>query len=250
MRNLAQLADSSLAASSPEDDSHMERTSAREKHGGGGKMNAMVRPVNTQIEAANPQLFQVNDGWTTAYYVKRTAVGLEFEPLPGGFGHQERGIDPTQSDDATPVGVLGPFEDLQEAEDALLRIAQRFPCESFDIHCSQIASGICLPVKLPVEQEIARQKIAALSSNWQHLNGMVRYYTLGNAAKPRTAPFDEFGPFPCPRTMRDAMELLAERFPAMNIVSRSCGIADDIVSDADLSAEYAKTLGKLAALGA
>jgi len=144
----------------------MERASAREKkHGGGGKMNAMVRPVNAQTEAAHPQLFRMVNGWTTAYYVKRTAVGLNFEPLPGGFGHQEGGIDPTQSDAATPVGVLGPFEDQQEAEDALQHIARRFPCESFDLHCAQFASGICRPVHLPGLQEIARRKVVDLSKD-------------------------------------------------------------------------------------
>ena len=158
-------ANTSLAAAPPEDNSHMERSSAREKHGGGGKMNAMVRPVNAQIEAAQSQLFQVVDGWTTAYYVKRTAVGLEFEPLPGGFGHQVSGIDPTQSDAATPVGVLGPFEHLHEAEDALLRIARCFPYESFSLHCAQFASGIFRPVHLPGLQEIARRKVVELSKD-------------------------------------------------------------------------------------
>lgn len=198
-------------------------------------------------------LFRVADGFTSAYYVKLQSVGLVHERVGGDDDlpiHSTRGIDPTKSEKATPVGVLGPFEHEAEAEAARLAITELFPGEPFDIYCLEIASGIFLPMKLPKQQELARQKAAALTSQWRHIGGMVRYYTLSDATKPRVAPFDDFGPFPDANSMRDAMERLAAKFPEMNIASRNCGFADDLISDAELTAEYARTLEKLAAQGA
>ncbi|MCY1367062.1 hypothetical protein D9M69_539780 [compost metagenome] len=85
---------------------------------------------------------------------------------------------------------------------------------------------------------------------WRRFGGKVHYYTLGDAAKARTTPFDEFGPFPDVQSMRDAMERLAVRFPEMVIASRKGGQAEELITDAALNLEYGQALEKLAALGA
>ncbi|TBU71253.1 hypothetical protein [Phytopseudomonas daroniae] len=217
--------------------------------------SAMLR-VRGRLNAAYAErhgLFRVIDGWTYAYYVKLKSVGLVFERVGGDDDlpiHVTHGIDPTKSDKATPVGVIGPFEHEEEAEVALLAIAKLFPEESFDIHCSQIASSICLPMKLPKEQEVARQKVTALSARWRHLGGFVNYYTLDDAIQ--RAPFGKFGPFPTLKAMRTAEKAIKAHHPGALVVRCQRGLDEDMASasHADLCIEYTKTLEKLAALGA
>lgn len=219
------------------------------------RQSAMLR-VRSRLNTAYAErhgLFRVIDGFTFAYYVKLKSVGLVFERVGGDDDlphYVTHGIDPTQSEEATPVGVLGPFEHEEEAVAALLAAEMLFPEESFDIHCSQIASGICLPMKLPKQQELARQKVAALSSRWRHLGGFVNYYTLDDSIQ--RAPFGKFGPFPSLKAMRAAEKTIKAHYPGATVVRRRCGLDEDMAgaSHAALCIEYAKTLEKLAALGA
>lgn len=195
--------------------------------------------------------FHVIDGWTYAYYVKLKSAGLVFERIDGADDlpiHAEHGIDPTKSEKATPIGVLGPFEHEEEAEAALLAIARVFPDESFDIHCSKFASGLYLPTQLPKQQELARQKAAALSSRWRHLGGFVNYYTLDNGVQ--YMPFGKLGPFPSLKAMRIAEKAIKAHFPGATVVRRKCGLDEGMTSRAELCIEYAKALEKLASLGA
>lgn len=90
----------------------------------------------------------------------------------------------------------------------------------------------------------------APNSVWRHFGGKVHYYTLGDAAKASATPFDEFGPFPSVHSMRDVMERLALRFPAMVIASRKGHLAEELITDIALDLEYGRTLHKLAVLGA
>ncbi|MHB0765740.1 hypothetical protein ACYCFC_15375 [Stutzerimonas sp. NM35] len=209
------------------------------------RQSAMLR-VRGRLNAAYAErhgLFRIIDGWTYAYYVKLRSVGLAHELV--GYADSDgefptyvtHGIDPTKSEKATPVGVLGPFEHEEEAEAALLAIAKLFPEESFDIHRSQIASAICLPMKLPKEQEIARQKVVALLSRWRR-----GYYTV-------MTTLGEFGPFPDAEVMSDVVDRLDARFPDAVSFTRKRGRAAALASDAELDAKYAKTLEKLAAIG-
>lgn len=92
--------------------------------------------------------------------------------------------------------------------------------------------------------------IHAQNAVWRRSGGKVHYYTLGDAAKASTTPFDEFGPFPDVQSMRDAMERLAVRFPELVIASRKGGQAEELITDAALNLEYGQALEKLAALGA
>lgn len=220
----------------------------------GQQHQSAIGGVRSRLSTAYAErhgLFRVIDGWTFAYYVKLKSAGLVFERVGGDDDlpiHVQHGIDPTKSEKATPVGVLGPFEHEAEAKAALLAIAKLFPEESFDIHCSQIASGICLPMKLPKQQELARQKVAALSSRWRHLEGFVNYYTLDNAIQ--RAPFGKLGPFPTLKALRTAEKAIKTHFSGATVVRRRCGLDEDMTSRAELCIEYAKTLEKLAALGA
>lgn len=210
--------------------------------------------VRSQLDTAYAErhgLFRVINGWTYAYYVKLKSVGLVFKRAGGDDDfpcYVMHGIDPTKSEKATPVGVLGPFEHKEEAEAALVAIAKLFPEEPFDLHCSQFASGACLPMKLPKEQELARQKSAALSSRWHHLGGLVNYYTLDNGVQ--LAPFGKLGPFPTLKSMRAAEKTIKSCYPGATVIRRRCGLADDMTSHADLCVEYIKAIEKLAALGA
>lgn len=212
--------------------------------------------VRVRLNAAYAErhgLFRVIDGWTFAYYVKLKSASLAFVRIGGDDDlpiHVQHGIDPTQSEEATPVGVLGPFEHEEEAVAALLAVARRFPEESFDIHCSQIASGICLPMKLPKQQELARQKVAALSSRWRCIGGFVNYYTLDDHIQ--RAPFGKLGPFPTLKAMRAAEKAIKAHYPGATVVRRRCGLDGDMTgtNHNELIIEYVKTLEKLAALGA
>lgn len=222
----------------------------------GQQHQAAAGDVRVRLNTAYAErhgLFRVIDGWTFAYYVKLKSAGLVFERIGGDHDlpiRVEHGIDPTESEKATPIGVLGPFEHKEEAEAALLAIARVFPEESFDIHCSQIASGLYLPMKLPKQQELARQKVAALSSRWRHLGGFVNYYTLDDHVQ--RAPFGKLGPFPTVKAMRAAEKIIKAHYPGATVVPRRCGLDEDMVScsHAQLCIEYVKTLEKLASLGA
>ncbi|MHB9799979.1 hypothetical protein ACYCAX_19460 [Pseudomonas sp. MT3] len=75
------------------------------------------------------------------------------------------------------------------------------------------------------------------------------YYTLDNAVE-QIAPFGKVGPFPSPNEMQAAIDRIKAKFPGAAIVSRKCGLADDLVTDTELDTEYAKALEKLDALGA
>lgn len=84
-------------------------------------------------------------------------------------------------------------------------------------------------------------------SVWSRSHGFVHYYTLDNDVE-QIAPYGKIGPFPGPREMRDAMDLISARFPDATIVSRRCSLDDSFVTDAELDGEYAKALDKMEAM--
>lgn len=87
--------------------------------------------------------------------------------------------------------------------------------------------------------------MTSASGGWTHSCGRVHYYTLDNEFKP-AEPFGKIGPFPSPREMRAAMDLLSARFPEAIIASRKRSLAEDLVSDSTLDAGYAESIRKLA----
>ena len=205
--------------------------------------------------AARKGLFRVVSGWTWSYYVKLSSVGVTFERVSEDGGvpaYTMHGVDPTQSELATPVGVLGPFEDPDEAEAALLAIARLFPEESFVIQPARFASGLVLPAHLPRQQDLARKKVSALSTRWRHIGPFLNYYTLDS--EEQIAPFGKLGPFPSLKELRAAEKAVRSRFPGSTVVKHQCGLQNDqgggTSTRTRLCVEYAKTLEKLAALGA
>lgn len=87
--------------------------------------------------------------------------------------------------------------------------------------------------------------IASTSSAWSRSCGRVHFYTLDNEHKP-VQPFGRLGPFPSPREMRTAMDILSARFPDAVIASRKRSLPDDLVNDSVLDTGYAESLSKLA----
>ena len=105
-------------------------------------------------------------------------------------------------------------------------------------------------MKLPKQQELARQKVTALSSRWRCIGGFVNYYTLDDHIQ--RAPFGKLGPFPTLKAMRAAEKAIKAHYPGATVVRRRCGLDGDMTgtNHNELIVEYVKTLEKLASLGA
>ncbi len=86
------------------------------------------------------------------------------------------------------------------------------------------------------------------ASVWKRKSGFVHYFILDEVHVQR-APFGKYGPFPSANAMRETLNRFEHKFPDLMLVTRKASLAADLISAADLDAEYAKTLEKIAALG-
>jgi hypothetical protein len=79
---------------------------------------------------------------------------------------------------------------------------------------------------------------------WEQVGGFFRYYTLDND-KAQIMPFGKIGPFPTVDEMEDAVDRIAAAFPGAAVIKRTCCLAADMTSEAELTSAYASSIERL-----
>jgi hypothetical protein len=88
------------------------------------------------------------------------------------------------------------------------------------------------------------EQVNTAALTWEKVGGFFRYYTLDND-KAQIMPFGKIGPFPTVEQLEDAADKIAAAFPGAAIVARTCCLAEDMTSEAELASAHAIGMERL-----